>query len=1233
MKHKLLSILLCLAMALSLLPTAALAEGETGTTGTIITTSEELVTAIENAQDGATITLGEGTFTTYDNASPKKSLTFVGSGTDTVWTIGDLDSTPGGESNGDYSFEGCDTITFENMTLKSDSADYRGFIRINNTVVDNCTIDGKTAYWGYDTATFRNGTIFNAPDGDYALWDYSSKSMTFDDCTFNISGKGVNVYVEPGNAGSDARTVEVKDCTVNSTKGNEESKAFLNIKNSTQAYEVVITGSNTVSGLNADTTTGSDLYQVEDTSGKPVKIQERAADGTLTTVYEVKALAVAEVKALAVAEVGGKEFTSLTEAFAALNETDHTLKLIDSSAWTYEDVYWSAGSQVGSKDTLKAAMEAAYAEDAESITIICKPNATIAKSDSHINVTDDITVYANGADFGGNDLSIGTYKAPKNNTATINIYDARNLVVWGQPVGDRADVWNVNFTDCVNDGWNFLMYRGDETGIAKINATLTSCKATGFVDSIIHTTADGSITIKNCKFANNCAPVNIAHKQADAMTVTVENSTFTKCGSTNETNNLNQYAAPIRFVNSGSGTMSANVDDCTFTGTVGNNGDILIGDGRDGKDSNDVTLTVSGTAANVQAQKPGYYNGESTDLTKMMAKQVAENERLETSVNELLPNAAKIGNTEYATLNKALESLSRTTEENVTIELLADQNVAGFTVDLSDSAIKTLTIQGNGKKLDSLVNGVGIDGPTYCPVINAKLPTNTTFSVDGIVAPNSLLFDTGSEASLVVMNSTFNESQTGYPAAKNITYQGNTFEFKGDASKYYTNNAYPIWYKTETTTRSIAFLNNKVTGPRGFHIETRSTDADEHVNIKANGNTFNLSDSSDYKNKTIALQLVTNLNGEIEFKDNQVNAYMGVCFFKGIVAQNDSKLTIQNNYTSGKLYGSSEWNTDGSTTEDRIAAADNFAREIVEGRKSANNGSAITEGHTHNYVNDKCTICGQTAPSYSGGSSSSDPTYSVSTPSKTENGTVTVSPKRASKGDTVTVTVKPDSGYVLETLTVTDKNGNELTLKDKGNGKYTFTMPRSRVTIEATFAEIEEEPDLFFVDVPTSAYYYDAVYWVAENGVTYGTSATTFSPDVIVSRAQMVTFLWRAHGSPAPRSSVNPFTDITSDMYYYDAVLWAVENGVTNGISATTFSPDATVTRAQAVTFQWRAAGSPAVSGSSFADVADSAYYAGAVSWAVANGVTNGTGGSNFSPDVGVSRAQAVTFLWRQLAA
>ena len=266
-----------------------------------------------------------------------------------------------------------------------------------------------------------------------------------------------------------------------------------------------------------------------------------------------------------------------------------------------------------------------------------------------------------------------------------------------------------------------------------------------------------------------------------------------------------------------------------------------------------------------------------------------------------------------------------------------------------------------------------------------------------------------------------------------------------------------------------------------------------------------------------------------------------------------------------------------------------------------------------------------------GGGGGGTPTYTVSAPSNVAGGEVSVSPSRASYGSTVTITVDPDEGHELDTLTVTDASGNAVSVKKVSDTKYTFTMPRSRVTVEATFAEIVEEPALVFVDVPASEYYYDAVYWAAENGVTYGTSATTFSPDVIVSRAQMVTFLWRAHGSPEPRSSINPFTDVTSDMYYYDAVLWAVENGVTFGTSATTFSPEVTVTRAQAVTFQWRATGSPAVTGGSFADVAADAYYAGAVTWAVANGVTNGTGGNNFSPDAGVSRAQAVTFLYRQL--
>ena len=262
---------------------------------------------------------------------------------------------------------------------------------------------------------------------------------------------------------------------------------------------------------------------------------------------------------------------------------------------------------------------------------------------------------------------------------------------------------------------------------------------------------------------------------------------------------------------------------------------------------------------------------------------------------------------------------------------------------------------------------------------------------------------------------------------------------------------------------------------------------------------------------------------------------------------------------------------------------------------------------------------------YSGGSSSYDPTYSVSTPSKTKNGSVTVSPKSASKGDTVTVTVKPDSGYVLETLTVTDKNGNELTLKDKGNGKYTFTMPASKVTVSAEFAEIET---LDFADVPTDAYYYEAVKWAAKKGITGGIGNGLFGPNQPCTRAQIVTFLWRAAGSPEPKT-MSSFADVSMDAYYAKAVAWAVENGITTGTGDGKFSPDATCTRAQSVTFLFRAIGKLVDSKAEFRDVPTDSYYANAVAWAVENGVTNGIGNGLFGPDNSCTRAQIVTFLFR----
>ena len=268
-----------------------------------------------------------------------------------------------------------------------------------------------------------------------------------------------------------------------------------------------------------------------------------------------------------------------------------------------------------------------------------------------------------------------------------------------------------------------------------------------------------------------------------------------------------------------------------------------------------------------------------------------------------------------------------------------------------------------------------------------------------------------------------------------------------------------------------------------------------------------------------------------------------------------------------------------------------------------------------------------------GGSGSSGSTRYTVTVSETAHGAVKSSHTRASRGTTVTLTVTPDEGYELASLAVYDADGDEIELERGNATRYTFTMPRSKVTVEAAFSEIVEEPEtLPFADVPTGAYYYDAVAWAVENGVTGGTSATTFSPDNACTRAQMMTFLWRASGSPEPESNVNPFADVSSSAYYYKAVLWAVENGITSGTSATTFSPDATVTRGQTVTFLWRNAGSPAASGSSFADVAADAYYAPAVAWAAREGITGGTSATTFSPDNACTRAQIMTFLWRDLA-
>lgn len=268
--------------------------------------------------------------------------------------------------------------------------------------------------------------------------------------------------------------------------------------------------------------------------------------------------------------------------------------------------------------------------------------------------------------------------------------------------------------------------------------------------------------------------------------------------------------------------------------------------------------------------------------------------------------------------------------------------------------------------------------------------------------------------------------------------------------------------------------------------------------------------------------------------------------------------------------------------------------------------------------------------SSSSGRDDSDPSYAVGIPDKTENGSVSVSPKNASQGDRVTVTVKPDAGYELDSLKVLDKDGRELALTDKGDGRFTFIMPAGKVEVKATFTEeVKISP---FRDVSTDAYYYEAVKWAQKKGITGGIGNDLFGPYQPCTRAQIVTFLWRAAGSPEPEGTAAGMTDVAAGSYYEKAVAWAIENGITTGTADGRFAPDATCTRAQGMTFLFRASKASADGAPAFGDVAADAYYAEAVKWATDNGITNGTTSSTFSPGSGCTRAQIVTFLWRLYA-
>ena len=1320
MKHKLLSILLCLAMALSLLPTAALAEEATGA-GTI-KVGNASYESFSKAVDAATP--DENGVITYE-ISGKVDVNATGwvpvakadlTGLKAVKFVGAENSnaeiciTQGVAILADQSYD--IDVSFTDLILSKENPTYandyghgtkyftcwlRNTNEAENTVTyTNCVFPNGVCNNQYGKTVFNNCQFTNS--ANYNLWNYGGNTEVKNSAFTGV--RGIKTYNEGTLAV--APTVKIEQTTFSGLT----EKAAIVASKPTNITLTTVTATDCTMGLLQKDIEGStdeqkvtieangtgisgDFNITAQKDAEAAKNEFNISGGEFTSevkqdyckdTFEVKAGANGKYtveQSNDVAKVGGTGYTTLDEALAALTPDNHTLTLIDGSAWsTSTPVYWKTNGEWTAAAKLTDALTAAYKAKADDITIVCRPGADVGTM-THGHVADNLTIYGNNAYLSGGecDLEVDEYKfsrttGKKDETTgeyltkdiTITAYELDNLGVWGTRHTDKKVT--INLTDC--DGKALegktnvqRVYISGTSGVN--NITLTGCdfltKATA-----VYSNADGSIMINNCSFTGGQVPVNFNHKANGTQTVTVKNSKFENCGDGGE---WKQFAAPIRFVNSGSGKMSANVDACTITGTVGNNGDILIGDGQNGKTSNDVTLTVKNTAADVQAQKPGYYAADGTvaaagkvSKTTIPASETPTTIKLESNKDFKL---AEVNGVQMSSLTDALDNAR---SSNKPIKLLsADTALVQAILDGQYGSIDGLTIElptGNYGQLElgratkyAGSNTVWYNGQwsaesgwtRVTPAVSAvsdlkgsihfyeraisdvtlKAADGATVNVAGVKMTSGHMHGSSEAPNYdYVLDRKVSSTNDSYYLAQtvsNITFVGLNFTAKSDIN---TSNK-------ETVINGFTFKNCT------FNINKTAdgNQAIRYYNENNNGNVSNLVVDNCKFNKcyqgvyTSHIKNVIVTNSEFDTTGHNAIAIQDIKD-----ACDHGKVIITGN--TFKNIGDRIIRFGNVGADTQITITHNTATNSGDKQNEVIKATSLAEGVNYN-IHDNSWGTGKkvaneqlkdtAAPSYSG-SSSYDPTYSVSTPSKTENGSVTVSPKSASKGDTVTVTVKPDSGYVLETLTVTDKNGNELTLKDKGNGKYTFTMPAGKVEVKATFMEDNSMLN-FFYDVPNNAYFYEAVKWAVENGITTGVGNDLFAPEQPCTRAQIVTFLWRAAGSPEPKGAASGMTDVVSGSYYEKAVAWAIENGITTGTTTSTFSPDVTCTRAQAVTFLARALSAKAASAAEFSDVPTDSYFADAVAWAAANGVTEGIGGGLFGSDNDCTRGQIVTFLYR----
>ena len=1302
MKHKLLSILLCLAMALSLLPTAALAEGATGAGpikvgGETYSSFSDAVNAAAPDENGVITYEISGKVDVTDTGwvqvakaglADLSKVAFVGINDDAEICITgglailadqkyDIDvsftnlklSKPNPTYGGDYghstNYFTCwlrntgaaeNTVTYTNCVFPNGVCNNQ----YGKTVFDRCQFtndtSGKFNLWNYGGNTEVKGSTFTGTRGikTYNEGDLDvAPTVTVTDTSFDgLTEKAAIVASKPTNI--TLTTVTATDCT----KGLLQK----DIEGSKGEQKVTIEANGT--GISGD------FNITAQKDAEAAKNEFNITAGTFPGGINNDYLApganfdatTGEVKMSYVAKIGDTEYPTLADAFAATDKTgDTVIELLDDinmtgKSWTPVSVDGYHGQGVitlnGNGKTITGLSAPLFAGGFAGKSGIVIKDLTIAGAD--INDTT-------------NDQGIGAFINCVDSMTRIeldncHLKNSKIVSTGGARVGGLI-------------GWT-SGYNKPNDGPVDTKVTLTNCSVE-------------NVTIE----AKGSVGGLIGHAGANPATY----HTITGC------------------------TVKDSTLKCTETGKSWRVGD-LVGTANVGQVTVDAATSASQntlTQENASTQKPegnifGRKEVGKAGLViidnKVVAAGTAYGDIVNKNANEVLvevskghwvkPNedtVAMIGSKEYTTLPDAITAA----DENATVTLLKDVTVIrpievtkSMTLDLNGHVLTAATasdrseskdeknsaIWVTAKNVNLTINGMtagsgmkmgdthntewktkvwgfvdlreGSAGSTV--TINGGSYTGSTCAIDSY--HYTALFTVGSESKLVLNNVSAETDERVVKASGcgEVIVSGGTYNITGI-------NAF-LGAAFETKTAS--FTDMKLTAKYGGCVQVGSNATLENCEIKV---TDIRTGDGTYLNCAVAVQYggtatvksgtytapyaayVYNSGGTINIENGT---------FTGVVradATTDTTavINIKNGSFNGEIQkgggpGSETISITGGTFSfDPSTKVKNNGTDYIVKRAGSEGAytytvlakSGLTSGvyltdpsgalasnyYVSSTANGVWTVS-YSAPSSGGGSSSSSRRYDVSAPS-VKHGDVTVSPKSASKGDTVTITVKPDSGYELDTLTVKDASGSKIKVKDKGDGKFTFTMPASKVTVSAEFAEIET---LDFADVPTDAYYYEAVKWAAKKGITGGTGDGTFNPNGSCTRAHIVTFLWRAAGSPEPKSTVS-FADVPAGSYYAKAVAWAVENGITLGTGDGTFSPNATCTRAQSVTFLYRALGTAPTTVNGFTDVTADAFYADAVAWAVESGVTNGTSASTFSPNNGCTRAQIVTFLYRTM--